>query len=178
MSDKLCMDCGEMKRYQQYRRCFRCIAKIRKEKKEVRKLKAKLRKENSKYFQEKQKKKLHKECWKLMSEVVRRKGVDENGYQRCFTCYQTFLWKEIQAGHRHHNKLDFDFDNIKPQCPQCNTYKNGNLGEYERHLIEEHGLKFAQKLKKKADRYTCYSYQDLLLIKSALEKEKLLLENN
>ena len=113
-----------------------------------------------------------------MSEVVRREGSNDNGFQRCYSCQKMFPWKELQAGHRWHDKLDFDFDNIKPQCVKCNKYLHGNLGEYERHLIEEYGLEFAQELKKKADRYILYTYKELEMFKSALEKELLNIESN
>lgn len=175
---KMCMDCGEIKRYQNYRRCYRCIAKIRKEKAETRKKKAQLRKQGTKKYQEGYRKKLHKECWKMMSEVVRRKGADIDGMQECYTCLGSFHWKSMNAGHRFHNKLDFDFDNIHPQCVYCNKYLDGNLGEYERHLIYDYGLEFSRNLKNRADIYIRYSTPDLKLIKSALEKELLSLENN
>ena len=179
---KLCADCGKMKKYEQngivHRRCFKCMEKIRMEKKRLRKAKATKRKQSSKYYQLKQKKKLHRENWKMMSEIVRREGCNDGGFNQCYSCQKMFPWKELQAGHCWHDKLDFDFDNIKPQCVKCNKYLHGNLGEYERHLIEEYGLEFAQELKKKADRYILYTYKELEMFKSALEKELLNIESN
>ena len=36
---------------------------------------------------------------KLFSEIIRRTGSDENGYNQCYTCRQTHHWKDLQAGH-------------------------------------------------------------------------------
>jgi hypothetical protein len=78
---------------------------------------------------------LHKKAWDLMSELVRRieKGV-------CYTCGKKGHWKTMQAGHFVHGKrMDFYMKNIHCQCPRCNKFLSGNLGEYARHLIKDFG---------------------------------------
>jgi len=37
--------------------------------------------------------------WKLVSEYVRRRHADENGYTACYTCGTIKHWKEMDAGH-------------------------------------------------------------------------------
>lgn len=69
--------------------------------------------------------------------------------------------KESQQGHRHHGKLDFDRRNINLQCVRCNKYLSGNLGNYERRQIEEHGIKWVKRLEIDAARHPGYSINDL-----------------
>lgn len=73
---------------------------------------------------------LHKKAWKLFSEYIRRKNADEGGWAQCFTCPTNLPWDQLQAGHYFHGKLDFDERNVRPQCPQCNLYRSGNLAYY------------------------------------------------
>ncbi len=58
----------------------------------------------------------------------------------CFTCRKQYHWKELQAGHYKHNKLDFEPLNIHPQCVKCNRWLHGNLGSYSLWLIRTYGL--------------------------------------
>ena len=119
-----------------------------KEEKAQRKLERKL---NTKKYKTSKLKSLNNRCWKLMSELVRRTGADWRGFNSCFTCDKVMHWKDLQGGHRHHGKLDYDLRNIKPQCQTCNAQpnqggKSGNLGEYERRLIKKHGMKWSDQL--------------------------------
>ena len=139
------------------------------------KLKAKLRKQSTKKFQESRRKTLHKKCWKLMSEIVRRTGANPlTGLNECYTCRAVKPWKELQAGHRWHRRLDFDFRNIKPQCQRCNGQQSrgglsGNLGMYERRLIEEHGLEWSRQLERDANAHVGYSVPELESLITELE---------
>jgi len=70
--------------------------------------------------------KLHKDAWKLMSEYVRRR---DKG--RCITCPKVDHWKNMHAGHFvHKDCMDFNYENINCQCPQCNKWGHGKLGIY------------------------------------------------
>jgi len=86
---------------------------------------------------------LKEKAWSLMSEWVRKKE------RKCFTCGKAF-WDEklgefgikgLEAGHYHHNVLDFLEENIHAQCSRCNHYLSGNLAIYTLRMIDKYGLK-------------------------------------
>ena len=163
-NDKPCKSCLKGKRLPGRTICQSCLRKQEREKKLLSLAKKKERKLNSKKYQLSQRKKLMKECWAIMSEFVRR---SEKGI--CYTCGKQQNWKDSHAGHRHHGKLNFDGRNIHCQCPHCNTYLHGNLGAYERHLIEDIGLEGARQLERDAWKHgNNYSIETLNLIKIAL----------
>lgn len=95
----------------------------------------------------KSKAKLHKKAWKLWSQYVRSKGADFNGFVACYTCGRRHHWKEMDAGHFIHGRLDFDERQIRAQCTYCNRYLHGNLGEYALKLVAEIGQEGVKKLK-------------------------------
>ena len=78
-----------------------------------------------------------------MSELVRRKYADEDGYVVCFTCDKPMHWKEGQAGHAiggRTNYLLFECEEaIRVQCSHCNIFKQGNYAVFIPKLIEEYG---------------------------------------
>lgn len=124
-------------------------------------MRKKERKEKSLGFINSVKKKLHKQAWGLMSEVVRReaKGV-------CFTCGKVGNWKEMHCGHFKHGKLDFDFRNLKSQCPKCNTYESGKLDVYGIKLVREYGIEFVNQLEvdawKKGNDYSIEELKEII----------------
>jgi hypothetical protein len=160
---KTCKHC-EKKRYGNLSICYFHHREREKEKREEKKVKKLDRKLKTKKYQASEKKKWHKKAWNIFSKYVRRRSADFRGYTECYTCLKQFDWKELHAGHRHHNKLDFDERNINPQCAKCNTYLHGNLGNYERHLIEDYGLEEVKKLEQKANQHKGYSTEDLKTI--------------
>jgi len=176
---KLCKECKEKPRYANTSYCFKHYKERAKKLKEEKALKKKERKESTKKFQESLRKTLHKKAWKLMSEYVRSKDADFQGYTKCYTCHKMINWKEANAGHRHHGKLDFDERNIKCQCVQCNLHLSGNLGEYERHLITDYGLEWSNQLKLDANTHLGYQISDLKAIIDDLKQkiDKLSLNN-
>lgn len=119
------------------------------------------RKLKTKKYQKSELKKWHSKCWKLMSERVRSKGADFQGYAECYTCYRKFLWKELHAGHWKHRVLDFDSRNLRSQCNFCNTYKGGMLDEYTLRLIRENGLEWVEKLRQDAAQHPGYKLEEL-----------------
>jgi len=93
-----------------------------------------------------------------MSKVVREK--DNN---TCFTCGSK--WWTMNAGHRHHGKLSFDFRNIHCQCVHCNLYLSGNLWTYERNLIEKYWMEWTKQLERDAwKKWDGYSIEELEVI--------------
>jgi hypothetical protein len=171
MPGKICKLCKKRQSYANSNYCYTCIKKREKEKKLEKELLKKERKESTKKFQESLRKTLHNKAWKLMSEYIRRKDADWKGNVKCYTCYKTLHWKEAHCSHRWHGRLDFDERNQKPCCVKCNTYLSGNLGEYERHLITDHGLDWSNQLKSDANTHQGYSISDLKAIIGDLKQK-------
>jgi hypothetical protein len=79
----------------------------------------------------------------------------------CISCGQTNtdLW---DAGHfkkaELYTGLIFDERNIHKQCRKCNTYLNGNEGEYRKRLLEKFGSDWMKQLDDDADRLRQYSW--------------------
>lgn len=94
---------------------------------------------------------LKKKAWSLMSIYVRSKDADWRGFNNCYTCGITKHWKELQAGHYIHNKLDFNSDNLKPQCARCNKWLSGNLDHYAEHLLADYGTEWLKQLRQSAN---------------------------
>lgn len=91
--------------------------KKNKKKKEPKKIKeVKKIKKQSKKTSQQIKKTIHNRVWRLMSEYVRRKWADKDWFNTCYTCSYNTHWKNLQAGHFKHWRLDFDERNLKPQC--------------------------------------------------------------
>lgn len=99
------------------------------------------------------KERLHDRAWDLMSVFVRTrdKGI-------CISCGARIWDQELgendirpmNAGHFHHNVLDFDPDNINCQCVKCNKYLNGNLAAYASNLLNKIGARRFKALAKRA----------------------------
>ena len=125
-----------------------------------------------KYKLLKKKKTLHKKAWGLYSIYRRSSEADFQGYVECYTCLKKIPWQEAHLGHFLHGKLDFDTRNTKIQCCGCNTFKDGNLGEYAQRLIEENGLEWLKQLKKDAVKGNDYSIEELEDIINVVTKLK------
>lgn len=100
----------------------------------------------TKGFLEREYKLLHKKAWKAWSLYVRTLEANTDGINYCYTCEQPFHYKNLQAGHFHHGKLDFDNRNIRPQCERCNKWLHGNGAIYGTKLTKELGVEGMQKL--------------------------------
>jgi hypothetical protein len=74
-------------------------------------------------------------------------------------------WRTFDAGHFKHGCLDFDEQNIHPQCTGCNRFWHGRLDVYATNLIQKYGPKILQQL---ADRKQKYKPE------STIELQKLL----
>ena len=76
----------------------------------------------------------------VFSRYVRIKNADSNGIVECYTCGKKHKWQDIQCGHfmvRANLGIRWMEQNCRPQCEECNCYKNGNLEEFEYKLDEE-----------------------------------------
>jgi hypothetical protein len=145
MKIKPCKICGG-KRVGRLTICYHCFLKRERAK---RKLKLAKLKERKRVRREKKVNSygyLKKAADKVFSQYVRMKGCDEQGIGECYTCGIRKHWKELHAGHFYHGKLDYDERNRRPQCPQCNTYKSGNLAIFGTKLAQELGAGGMKKL--------------------------------
>lgn len=164
---KPCKECPRP-RYGSSGLCFSHYREREKAKREESKARKELRKKSTKKYQISERKKWHKKCWKLMSEWTRRRGSIWNGDGECYTCRTLYPWKELQAGHFYHRKLDFDERNIRKQCALCNVFYNGKRAEYAIRLIRENGLDWMDKLEADAAQHPGYSLQELMAIHADL----------
>lgn len=120
----------------------------------------------TKGYIEKKSASLHEKAWTVWSRYIRSRAADEFGMVKCYTCPQIKHWKELQAGHYWHRRLDFDPRNIHPQCPQCNKNMHGNLAEYAARLTIEIGVEEMAKLRLDANTtkntYSIEFYQEII----------------
>lgn len=136
------------------RLCLKCRKEREAEKKE--------KKKTTKKYQKSERKKLHKKAWTLISLKIRKDALGWRDYYYCYTCEKAFpSISDLQCGHRYHGRLDFDERNLKGQCVQCNHHLSGNLGSYERRLIEDKGLEWSKKLELDANTHLGYTIQEL-----------------
>jgi len=122
------------------------------------------RKEQSKGYLKSLRKKLHAKAWTLQSEWIRKKDANLDGYVECYTCLEIKHYKETNAGHYKHDRLDFDDRNLKVQCIKCNHRNSGELDLYAERLISENGLEWFNKLVADSWSHPGYSVEDLKLI--------------
>lgn len=170
-NEKECKEC-RCKRYANQSLCYRHFREREKIKKEEKLRLKKIRKESTKGFEKSLRKKLHKIAWTLQSQWIRRKDANLDGYNCCYTCDCIKHYKELDAGHFKHDRLDFDDRNLKPQCTTCNKYYSGRLDIYAERLIINYGLDWFNELVKDAWSHPGYSSEDLKKIIIDL-KEKL-----
>jgi hypothetical protein len=83
----------------------------------------------------------------------------------CYTCGKDIPFKQIQAGHFRHGKLDFDEDNLHGQCQACNKWGHGKLDLYTIHLINDYGKEFVDDLilrSNQTDKRTRQELEDII----------------
>ncbi len=120
-------------------------------------------------------KSLRKKLWKLVSEYVRRKDADENGYVKCYTCGVERHYKDLDCSHYiHRDALDFEINNLRPTCTRCNRFLHGNLGVYAEKLIKEIGeeeISLMRQRSKQVKKYTIGELEDMIqTYKEALQQ--------
>lgn len=115
----------------------------------------------------------HDKAWDAQSRYVRISNADWNGMVKCFTCDKVYPWKEMQLGHFIHDRLDFDLDNLHPQCAACNGPRHrGNIIEYYPRMVKLYGVEFVENLKIHSRETTDYKIADYEAIE-IMYKEKL-----
>lgn len=98
-------------------------------------------------------KRAKKKLWSLISEYIRRKKADSNGYVKCSTCETVKHWREMQAGHwipqAQGDSIRFELSNINVQCYRCNVNLGGNGPEYYEFMLIEYGQEEMDRLKQR-----------------------------
>ena len=121
---------------------------------------------------------IKKRLWKVISEYIRRKHADDNGYVSCVTCGITKHWKEMQAGHfipqAQGDACRYIEENIHPQDYRCNINLGGNGPEYNAYMLEMYGQEKIDELRRLSKTTVKLSISDL----EELEAEYKALLNN
>jgi hypothetical protein len=173
--DRPCKECGENKRLPGISLCRECkriddlvkwsLKKVRdKKKKQKEKLK------RMKYRVKNSRQKVEKRVEEKFRKYIRLKLSDKYGNGRCYTCGKIKHYKNANAGHFIHNKLDFDERNYKFQCIHCNDHLSGNLSVYKSHLIKDYGIEWVDKLEKDSRKKHIYSVSELLIMEKEIDK--------
>lgn len=86
----------------------------------------------------------YKKCDGYFSKYIRLKYADKNGFCKCVTCNRDPLyWKEMDAGHfvgRNNKNTRYDEENVFPQCPDCNRFKD-RRANFALYLLKKLGKK-------------------------------------
>jgi hypothetical protein len=105
---------------------------------------------------------------KLFSRHIRQKHANEGGWVECVTCKKWLPWEDAHAGHfvrRRHFAVRWDPQNVHPQCVACNTFLDGNEGEYARFIRDTYGNETLDRLldsKKIEKKWTINELRELL----------------
>ena len=105
-------------------------------------------------------------AWQAISIFVRSLNA-KGEYQQCYTCLGWFKWKtQMDCGHYIHGRLDYELNNLKPQCKRCNKWLRGNIGVYGERLIKEIGPEEVEKMRlysfKKGNNYTITECKEVI----------------
>lgn len=121
---------------------------------------------------------LIKKCDESFSKYIRQKYAGPSGRVACYTCGNTFHWKQIDCGHfirrdcmcaRYHD------DNARPQCIECNRMKDGNIGMFEVKLKYELGVerfKELESLRHQLAKFARYELEEMIVKYNSLLKWK------
>ncbi len=106
---------------------------------------------------------LKKKLWKLVSEYIRRRDANNDGFAECVTCGVVKHWKELQAGHfvgGRRNSIIYELTNIHPQCYGCNVCKYGETLKYLDFMLEKYGQAEVSRLRSLNEKSVNFSIQD------------------
>jgi hypothetical protein len=107
-------------------------------------------------------KKLRKKLWDLISLYVRKNASNEHGIAFCYTCGRPHHYTDLDCGHYiHKDCLDFEINNLRPQCTFCNRRKHGNSGIFAEKLIAEIGEEEVSLLRQKSQQIKKFTVEEL-----------------
>ena len=101
----------------------------------------------------------------LYSVYIRLKGIEKDGYVKCFTCDRSEYWRKIQNGHfqsRRFLSTRFYDLNCAPQCYACNVGLSGMQYEYGIRLDKKYGEGTAQHIVELSKEICKYNSDELL----------------
>ena len=103
------------------------------------------------------------------NQFIRLRDCGGRGYARCISCSKILTYEQTQAGHfwsvGAYPELRFDERNVHVQGACCNTFRHGNLLEYQIGLIEKIGQEEYDRLKQdknKAAKFTRQKLEELI----------------
>jgi ribosomal protein L37E len=104
----------------------------------------------------------------VFSQYLRNKYADKTGVVECYTCNKKYKISEMQCGHfmgRSNLSTRWMEDNCRPQCEQCNCYKDGNIEEFEYRLHKENNalVEYLREIARQAVRPTRDELKGLIL---------------
>ena len=117
---------------------------------------------------------LKRACWTLISEWVRRKDANPDGYARCYSCGIVGHWKDMQAGHFVPGRTGavlLNLEVIRVQCPQCNIFLHGNLGPFTLRMVDELGRAKVDELLKLRHQVKKWSRSELQALQADLKQK-------
>lgn len=121
--------------------------------------------ENNESAKKKSKSQLRKILWKLVSEYVRRRDSNHDGYVECVTCETVALWNSgtIHAGHfvgGRRNSILYELTNIHGQCYACNVCRYGETLKYLDFMIDKYGKQEVVRLRSLNEKSVTFTVQD------------------
>lgn len=87
--------------------------------------------------------------WKVFSEYIRLRDVDESGYGSCITCGRIIHYSRGDCGHgipRQHKATKYDERNNALQCKRCNGFEGGKREVYKEQVNKRYGPQTWEKL--------------------------------
>lgn len=121
---------------------------------------------------------LKKKLWKIFSQYIRQRNLDEYGDAICFTCGARNHYTKMDAGHYIAASLGlatyFDERNVQIQCTSCNRFRHGNLHQFALKLREKYGDKILEDLENLRQTFRKISAPEYLEL---IEQYKKKLEN-
>ncbi len=87
----------------------------------------------------------------IFSQNIRLMYADANGYVQCVTCGVWKKWNDgMDAGHfipRQHTATRYLVMNVFPQCEGCNRFLDGQIPNFEIHVINLFGKEAVEEMK-------------------------------
>ena len=121
----------------------------KKEKPKYRKIRKVSKKVLEKMDKKESVKQLQNDLDDVFSTYIRQKGMDEKGFNFCYTCGKHDHWKKLQNGHyisRKYNGTRWEENNCRPQCVKCNIFSEGNKPAFARKFLKEFGESYLDEL--------------------------------
>ena len=101
---------------------------------------------------------------RAFSQFVRLNESDESGTGACITCGTLRYYKAAHAGHFVRcgkEATRFDERNVHFQCPECNTYREGERWKFGKWLQEHYYEGLPEELEAKALERKCWTIEEL-----------------